>query len=176
VNFQEAAKALPANQLKFLLGIFAQVAIYQEMTTDGVADIDANDVPFGYNMVVAWGEFTTLKLLLWQCQQAIEVKPSDAIFFLDRVFTHNAISIIGGKQNILNYSTHFRLVEWSKKTLADDTITLAQNSVAWPKMLNRPKLQVEKESTIESNKDELTIMIVGKELCAELETNHDCIR
>jgi len=64
VTFQKITKALSPYRVCPLAGIFAQVAIHQDQTADGGAHIDANDIPFGYNVVAAWGEFTLLKLPL----------------------------------------------------------------------------------------------------------------
>src|SRR5438045_8611186 len=114
VTFQKIAKALPPYHVCPLAGIFAQVAIHQDQTADRGAHIDANDIPFGYNVVAAWGEFTLSKLLLWECQQAIEIKHGDAVFFLGQVFTHSEADISGGKGRHRDWPTQLPLLQGAR--------------------------------------------------------------
>jgi hypothetical protein len=130
--FKYVHHALPDHLQSSTAGVFAQAAIYQDMTKNGGAHIDCMDIPFGFNVVVSFGSYTTANLLLWEAQQAIECVPGDATFFLGRAFTHNAAGIVGGTRHIIDLSTHLNIMKWARKTVKGDKDTLAQNAKAWP--------------------------------------------
>lgn len=94
-KFTSLQTLLPES-LQPLCGAWAGCAINQGQTTNGTLHIDNSDLKFGLNVVTGWGDFTTSKLLLWQLGVAIEVQPGDAVLFLERLFTHNAVDIEGG--------------------------------------------------------------------------------
>ncbi|KAI9748902.1 MAG: hypothetical protein M4579_007079, partial [Chaenotheca gracillima] len=102
----------PESNLHPLCGAWHGCAINQNQTSDGKPHIDGNDYHFGLNVVTGWGNFTSSKLLLWQLGLAIEIVPGDAILFLGRLFTHNAIDIQGGSRNIVDAFTHLTTLTW----------------------------------------------------------------
>jgi hypothetical protein len=71
-----------------------------------------SDYYCGLNVVTGWGSFTSAKLVLWQLGLAIEVKPGDAITFLGRLLTHNAVDIQGGIRNIVDAFVHQAPLSW----------------------------------------------------------------
>jgi hypothetical protein len=45
----------------------------------------------------------------------VEIQPGDAIFFLGRLFTHNAIDIEGASRNIVDIFSHITIINWHEK-------------------------------------------------------------
>ena len=111
-KFKSISDTLPSH-LKPLCGAWFGCAINQNQTTDGEPHIDKSDYHFGYNVVTGWGDFTST-LLLWQIEQSIEILPGDAVLFLGRLFTHNAVSITGCR-NIIDCFSHSNMFSWYEK-------------------------------------------------------------
>jgi hypothetical protein len=111
VRYTSIRRFLPPN-VNPLCGAWYACAINQNMTEDGTAHLDHSDYYCGLNVVTGWGSFTSAKLLLWQLDLAIEVKPGDAIMFLGRMLTHNAVDIQGGVRNIVDAFVHQAPLSW----------------------------------------------------------------
>ncbi len=83
----------------------------------GNPHVDANDMGFGYNVVVGWDDKDkpwTSDLLLWQVKLRIEVVPGDAIFFLGRIFTHNAVVTSGGPRHVVDLYSHATVLNYCR--------------------------------------------------------------
>ncbi|OBT38905.1 hypothetical protein VE00_10779 [Pseudogymnoascus sp. WSF 3629] len=113
-KFRGVRASLPPG-LEPLCGAWLGCAINQGQTNDGKPHIDTNDYAFGYNVVTTWGTFTSSRLLLWQVSQSIELQPGDAVLFFGRLFTHNAINIVGGERNVVDAFCHSNIFSWHAK-------------------------------------------------------------
>jgi hypothetical protein len=111
-KFKSINNTLPS-YLKPLCGAWFGCAINQNQITDGEPHIDMSDYHFSFNVVTGWGNFTST-LLLWQIEQSIEILLGDAVLFLGRLFTHNAISITGCR-NIIDCFSHSMIFSWHEK-------------------------------------------------------------
>ncbi|KAI9746896.1 MAG: hypothetical protein M1835_002333 [Candelina submexicana] len=83
----------------------------------GNPHVDFNDMGFGYNVVVGWadkGSDWTSDLLLWQVKLRIEMVPGDAVFFLGRIFTHNAVVTSGGPRHVVDLYSHAAVLNYCK--------------------------------------------------------------
>ena len=106
-KFHSVVTTLPS-PLRPLCGVWGGCAINQRQREDGNAHLDWRDSPFGLNVVVAWGNFETATLNLWQLGMSLEVRKGDAVLFLGRILTHNAASIMGGgrRRNVVDCFIH----------------------------------------------------------------------
>src|SRR3954454_14428376 len=85
------------------------------MTREGAPYKDANDYHCGLNVNTAWGDFTTAKMVFWELQITVEVKKGEAIFFLPRIMTHNAVDIQGGIRNVVDAFVHENVLIWKDR-------------------------------------------------------------
>jgi hypothetical protein len=120
VRYTSIRQFLPPD-VQPVCGAWYACAIHQGMVTDGEEHLDQSDYYCGLNVVTGWGEFTSAKLLLWQLGLAVEVKPGDAIFFLSRMITHNAVDIQGGVRNIIDVFVHQAPLKWKDDQLQNLT-------------------------------------------------------
>ena len=115
-KFQEAAKYMPQGQNPVCPPWFG-VAINVNQTGPGQPHVDCNDSAFGYNVVVGFGGKWESDLILWQPHIKIEVVPGDAIFFLGRCFTHNAVLKTPATipRHVIDLYTHHTLLAYAAK-------------------------------------------------------------
>ncbi|KAI9750747.1 MAG: hypothetical protein M1815_001605 [Lichina confinis] len=99
--------------LRPLCGVWAGCAINQHQTDDGKVHLDWKDTLLGLNTVVGWGDYETATLNLWQLGVALEVRKGDAVLFLGRILSHNAVGISGGarRRNIVDCFIHESLFQ-----------------------------------------------------------------
>jgi hypothetical protein len=91
------------HNLQPLCGIWFGVAINEEITGSTGTHLDFNDL--GYNCVISWREYKEGVLVLWQLKMIVELKPSDAFFFMGSLITHN-IGEIEGVRNSIDLFCH----------------------------------------------------------------------
>ena len=113
-RYASITQFLPEN-LKPLCGAWYACGILQGMTEEGAAHKDISDYYCGLNANTSWGDFTSAKLVFWELGLNVEVKKGDAILFLPRVITHNAVDVQGGVRNVVDAFVHQAPLLWKDK-------------------------------------------------------------
>ncbi|KAI9868852.1 MAG: hypothetical protein M1813_004703 [Trichoglossum hirsutum] len=114
VRYNSINKFLPED-LKPACGAWATCAILRGMVDEGTPHRDASDYYCGLNCDTAWGDFTTAKIVFWELGISVEVKKGEAIFFLSRILTHNAVDTQGGVRNVVDAFMHQSLLIWKDR-------------------------------------------------------------
>ncbi|KAI9771106.1 MAG: hypothetical protein M1840_002457 [Geoglossum simile] len=113
-------KFLPED-LKPVCGIWFACGILRGMTGERTPHKDSSDYYCGLNVNTAWGDFTTAKMVFWELEITMKVQKEEAIFFLPRILTHNAVGIQGGIRNIIDAFVHKFVLVWKDRKHQDVT-------------------------------------------------------
>jgi hypothetical protein len=54
-------------------------------------------------------------MVFWELKITVEVKKGEAIFFLPRILTHNAVDIQGGVRNVVDAFVHESVLVWKNR-------------------------------------------------------------
>ena len=120
VRYTSIKEFLPPDRFP-TCGAWYACAINQNMVADGVPHFDLSDYYCGLNVVTGWGDYTSAKLALWQLGLALENKPGEAVLFLGRLITHNAVDIKGGRRNIVDAFVHQTPLQWKDSLFEEET-------------------------------------------------------
>ncbi|KAI9766166.1 MAG: hypothetical protein M1840_006733 [Geoglossum simile] len=82
------------------------------MTGEGTPHKNSSDYHCGLNVNTAWGDFTTARIVFWELEITMEAQKGEAIFFLPRILTHNAVGIQGGVRNVVDAFVHESVLVW----------------------------------------------------------------
>ena len=93
-------------EVKPVCGAWYVCGILKGMTTEGTPHQDISDYCCGLNVNTAWRDFTTAKMVFWELGISVEVRKVEALLFISRVLTHNAVDIQGGVRHILDAFVH----------------------------------------------------------------------
>jgi hypothetical protein len=105
VRYTSVNRFLPEG-LRPACGVWYACGILRGMTGEGTPHKDSSDYHCGLNVNTAWGDFTTAKMVFWELKITVEVKKGEAIFFMPRILTHNAVDIQGGVRNVVDAFVH----------------------------------------------------------------------
>jgi hypothetical protein len=89
--------------------------ILRGMTGEGTPHKDSSDYHCGLNVNTAWGDFTMAKMVFWELKITVEVQKGEAIFFMPRILTHNAVDIQGGVRNMVDAFVHENVLIWKDR-------------------------------------------------------------
>jgi hypothetical protein len=101
--------------LHLVCGAWYTCAILRGMTGEGTPHQDVSDYLCGFNANTAWGDYTMTKMVFWELGISVEVKKGEAILFLPRILTHNAVDIQGGVRHVLDAFVHQNVLLWKDK-------------------------------------------------------------
>jgi hypothetical protein len=96
-------------------GIWYACGILRGMMDEGTPHKDASDYHCGLNVNTAWGDFTTATMVFWELKITVEVKKGEALFFMPRILTHNAVDIQGGVRNVVDAFVHENILSWKDR-------------------------------------------------------------
>jgi hypothetical protein len=114
VRYISVNRFLPEG-LKPVCGIWYACGILRGLTGEGTPHKDSNDYHCGFNVSTAWGDFTTARMVFWELKITVEVQKGEAIFFLPRILTHNAVDIQGGVRNVVDAFVHENVLIWKDR-------------------------------------------------------------
>jgi hypothetical protein len=104
-----------SEELRPACGIWYACGILRGMTEEGTPHKDPSDYHCGLNVNTAWGDFTTAKMVFWELKITIEVQKGEAIFFMPRILTHNAVDVQGGVRNVVDAFVHENVLIWKDR-------------------------------------------------------------
>ena len=70
------------------------VVFVRNHTTPGLPYTDKSDAVFGCNGIAMFGEIESSFLYLWEAKVRFQTIPGDIIFFMSKLFTHNAADYV----------------------------------------------------------------------------------
>ncbi|KAI9765375.1 MAG: hypothetical protein M1840_007455 [Geoglossum simile] len=114
VRYTSINRFLPED-LRPSYGIWYACGILRGMTDGGTSHKDASDYYCGLNVNTAWGDFTMATMVFWELKITVEVKKGEALFFLPRILTHNAVDVQGGVRNVVDAFVHENVLSWKDK-------------------------------------------------------------
>ena len=89
--------------------------IMRDMMAKGTPHKDPSDYHCGFNVSTAWGDYTTARMVFWELEITVEVQKGEAIFFLPRIITHNAVDVQGGVRNVVDAFVHENVLIWKDR-------------------------------------------------------------
>ncbi|KAI9761065.1 MAG: hypothetical protein M1840_002033 [Geoglossum simile] len=101
--------------LKTVCGVWYACGIMRDMMAKGMPHKDPSDYHCGFNVSTAWGDYTTARMVFWELGITVEVQKGEAIFFLPRIMTHNAVEVQGGVRNVVDAFVHENVLIWKDR-------------------------------------------------------------
>jgi hypothetical protein len=114
VRYTSVNRFLPEG-LRPTCGVWYACGILRGMIGEGTPHKDSSDYHYGLNVNTAWGDFTTAKIVFWELKITVEVQKGEAIFFMPRILTHNAVNIQGGVRNVVDAFVHENVLIWKDR-------------------------------------------------------------
>jgi hypothetical protein len=117
VRYTSVNKFLPEG-LGPACGVWHACGIIRDMMGKGTPHKDPSDYHCGLNVNTAWGDYTTAKMVFWELGITVEVQKGEAILFLPRIMTHNAVDVQGGVRNVVDAFVHENVLIWKDRQQA----------------------------------------------------------
>jgi hypothetical protein len=114
VRYTSVNQFLPEG-LKPACGVWHACGIMRNIMGKGTPHKDPSDYHCGFNVSTAWGDYTTARMVFWELEITVEVQKEEAIFFLPRIITHNAVDIQGGVRNVVDAFVHENVLIWKDR-------------------------------------------------------------
>ena len=115
--FTSIDKYLPAGFAR-MAGAWHAVAINETMvpqTTELETHLDWQDINYGYNAVLPWGNFGGGYLIFWQAKIIYEVCRGDCLLFMGSVIAHQVSEITSGMRNSIDLFCHKSTMDWKRR-------------------------------------------------------------
>ncbi|KAH0552938.1 hypothetical protein GP486_006864 [Trichoglossum hirsutum] len=114
VRYTSINRFLPEG-LELSCRIWYACGILRNMAGKGTPHKDPSDYHCGLNVNTAWGDFTMARIVFWELKITVEVQKEEAIFFMPRILTHNAVDIQGGARNVVDAFVHENVLSWKDR-------------------------------------------------------------
>jgi len=101
-----------------MAGAWHAVAINETMvpqTTELETHLDWQDINYGYNTVLPWGNFGGGNLIFWQAKIIYQVCRGDCLLFMGSVIAHQVSEIISGMRNSLDLFCYKSTMDWKRR-------------------------------------------------------------
>ena len=101
-----------------MAGAWHAVAINKTMvpqTIKIVTHLDWQDINYGYNTVLPWGNFGGGNLIFWQAKIIYQVCHGDCLLFMGSVIAHQVSEIISGMRNSIDLFCHKSTMDWKRR-------------------------------------------------------------
>jgi hypothetical protein len=76
---------------------------------------DWQDLRYGFNCVLPFGDYDGGDLILWQCGVQFELRPCDVLLFFGACIAHNTTGVTQGVRNSLDLFNHKSVWDWKKR-------------------------------------------------------------
>ena len=101
VRYASVNRFLPEG-LKPACGVWYACGIMRDMMGKRTPHKDPSDYHCDFNVDTAWGDFTTARMVFWELEITMELQKGEAIFFLPRIMTYNAVDVQEGVRNVVD--------------------------------------------------------------------------